>query len=234
MNLKQFQEENPDLWPAVKTWVLEGWGVSEDVEISPFMVAAALEKEATTQDECVREGTSHPSFPVRLRQYAINLAVEEAERLSQDNTSRYRELHPAEFRSDAIAFGGSSVILAVQDFKIIGCLDPAKYEGAEANWPHGWAELIALSNLFDQIDVELPSKAMLEAYIEHFKPGDVETSDDDTLSWDDVEGRITECLHKIDGEALAEVHNTVCPTCPGVRYIGDSMFELADGTTGDV
>ena len=25
MNLQQFQEDNPDLWPAVREWIREGW-----------------------------------------------------------------------------------------------------------------------------------------------------------------------------------------------------------------
>jgi hypothetical protein len=75
VNLNLFQHEHPDLWSAVQEWIREGWGVNDDVEISPLMVAAALEKEAITQDACVAAGESDPSYPVRLRRLAGQLAT---------------------------------------------------------------------------------------------------------------------------------------------------------------
>ena len=117
------------------------------------MVAAALEKEAITQDACVAAGESDPSYPIRLRQLAGRLARTVSESLGP--------LPPDT--------NMPSVILAVRDFHIIGCLDLAHYEGAEADWPHGWAELLD-GPAFDQIDMELLSEEMAQAYIEHFKP----------------------------------------------------------------
>jgi hypothetical protein len=84
MTLNQFRNDEPDLWAAAQEWIGDGWGVCHDVEISALMVAAALEKEALTQDHCVTKGDSDPSFPKRLRQLAIQLAlgsVNEMERL---------------------------------------------------------------------------------------------------------------------------------------------------------
>lgn len=63
-----------------------------------------------------------------------------------------------------------SVIMAFSNFRIVGCLDTAEYQGAEHPYPHGWAELLAQGIRFDQVDVELPSEEMARAYIEHFKP----------------------------------------------------------------
>lgn len=145
MNLQQFQDDNAELWVAVQEWIREGWGCN--VEITPFMVAAALEKEAATQDRCVAEGVSEASYPIHLRQLATRLAMAEIYRLCQPLVT----------------------------------------------------------------------------------PEDKETTEpvqDETLEWDEVENRIVDCLHKIDGEELARIHNSVCPTCPPIRYLGDSIFSL--------
>lgn len=75
MHLEQFAAKNPDLWAAVQEWIREGWGVSDDMEISALMVAAALEKEARTQDECVKSGESAAEYPKRLRLLAVSLAA---------------------------------------------------------------------------------------------------------------------------------------------------------------
>ena len=123
MDLKTFQQENPDLWPAVQEWIGDGWGVHEDIEITPLMVAAALEKEAITQDACVAAGESDPSYPVRLRRLAGQLA-------------RTASMCLAPLPPEPIS---PSVILALSQFQIIGCLDAAEYESAEADWPHGWS-----------------------------------------------------------------------------------------------
>ena len=74
MNLQQLQQQNPNLWPAVQEWIRDGWGVDDSVEITPLMVAAALEKEANFQDGCVAAGDSNASYPIRLRQLAGQLA----------------------------------------------------------------------------------------------------------------------------------------------------------------
>lgn len=44
-----------------------------------------------------------------------------------------------------------------------------------------------------------------------------------TLTWDEIEARIIEGLHKMTGGGLAAIHNRVCSDDP-VVYIGDSMF----------
>lgn len=74
MDLKTFQQENAELWSAVQEWIRDGWGVGDEIEISPLMVAAALEKEAVTQDSCVAARDSDASYPIRLRQLASQLA----------------------------------------------------------------------------------------------------------------------------------------------------------------
>ena len=62
----------------------------------------------------------------------------------------------------------TSVILALSNFGIAGCLDPAQYKGAEHKWPHGWKELTDRGISFDQVDVDLPGEDMAEAYLDHF------------------------------------------------------------------
>ena len=151
MNLQQFQAENPDLWPNVEEWIREGWGVTDSVDITALMVAAALQKEADFQDGCVERGESAASYPIRLRHLAGQLARTASDCLGSPDTDK------------------SGAILAVRNFQIIGCLDPAQYEGAEAEWPHGWAHMMD-GPAFDQIDVELLSEDMAQAYIGHFRP----------------------------------------------------------------
>ncbi len=77
MTLKEFREQNDDLYPAAVEWILDGWGYSGDEEdITPLMFAAALEKEANFQDGYVARGEStDASFPKRLRQLACELAT---------------------------------------------------------------------------------------------------------------------------------------------------------------
>jgi hypothetical protein len=76
MTLKEFREQNDDLYPAAVEWILDGWGYSGDEEdITPLMFAAALEKEANSQDGYVARGESDASFPKRLRQLACELAT---------------------------------------------------------------------------------------------------------------------------------------------------------------
>lgn len=62
------------------------------------------------------------------------------------------------------------VIMAFSNFRIVGCLDPATYEGAECPWPNGWKDLLDRGVAFDLVDVDLPSEEMANAYIERFKP----------------------------------------------------------------
>jgi hypothetical protein len=59
--------------------------------------------------------------------------------------------------------------MALANFQIAGCLDPAEYKGAEYPWPHGWKELLASGIQFDQVDVDLPSDEMAQAYVNHFR-----------------------------------------------------------------
>lgn len=61
--------------------ILDGWGVAEDTDISPAMLATALENEARTQDQCVKDGVSDPSFPTSLRLAAARILLVEHERL---------------------------------------------------------------------------------------------------------------------------------------------------------
>jgi hypothetical protein len=63
-----------------------------------------------------------------------------------------------------------SVILAMSNFQVVGCLDTAVYQGAEHTWPHGWKHLLDQGVSFDQVDAEMPSEEMARAYIERFKP----------------------------------------------------------------
>jgi hypothetical protein len=62
------------------------------------------------------------------------------------------------------------VIMALSNFRIVGCLDPATYKGAEYPWPNGWQDLLDRGVTFDQVDVDLPSKEMASAYIQQFRP----------------------------------------------------------------
>jgi hypothetical protein len=62
------------------------------------------------------------------------------------------------------------VIMALSNFRIVGCLNSATYRGAEHPWPNGWKDLLDRGVTFDQVDVDLPSKEMANAYIERFKP----------------------------------------------------------------
>ena len=62
------------------------------------------------------------------------------------------------------------VILALSNFKIVGCLMSATYEGVDNPWPEGWKELIDAKVTFDQVDVDLPSNSMGSAFINHFSP----------------------------------------------------------------
>ena len=63
----------------------------------------------------------------------------------------------------------TSVIMAFSDCKLVGCLDPAEYEGAEHPSPHGWKELIDRGITFDQVDVDLPSEEMARHFLDHFR-----------------------------------------------------------------
>ena len=63
------QHKTPIYGPPSKSGFGEGWGVSDEMEISALMVAAALEKEARTQDECVKSGESAAEYPKRLRRW---------------------------------------------------------------------------------------------------------------------------------------------------------------------
>lgn len=122
-----------------------------------------------------------------------------------------------------------SVILAVADCQIIGCVDPGKYEGAEAAWPHGWAELLN-GPAFDQVDVELCDEFMVKAFLDHYRPNtaQAEPPKDDTLSWDDVEDHLMEALHTTSGGDLADLYNKICDTRPKIAYDGDSGFRIAE------
>ena len=63
-----------------------------------------------------------------------------------------------------------SVILAIADLQIIGCLVPSLYEGPEYPHPHGWGELLDREITFDQVDVDLLSEEMAQAFIAHYTP----------------------------------------------------------------
>ena len=107
MNLQQFQQEHPDLWPAVQEWIRGGWGVNDDVEITALMVAAALEKEAITQDTCVAAGDSDASYPIRLRQLAGQLAKAASVRLEPSDTVKpkpqsLKDLTDVQFRRTVV------------------------------------------------------------------------------------------------------------------------------------
>ena len=92
MDLKTFQQENAELWSAVQEWIRDGWGVGDEIEISPLMVAAALEKEAVTQDSCVAARDSDASYPIRLRQLASQLARTASIELGQAVERTIRQL----------------------------------------------------------------------------------------------------------------------------------------------
>jgi hypothetical protein len=225
-----FKEEDADLWVAVQEWIMEGWGFSGGpADITPLMAATALEMEARTQDKCVEEKTSDPSFPIRLRQIAVNLAMEVVEQLRETSGIQYRRAFPEQMRDPSDEMG--AVILAIQDNQIIGCLDARTYQGVDAAWPHGWMDTIAKhTNRFDQVDVDLLSAEMAAAMIEHYKPGNIVLAPPGaTLNWDEVEQRIIEELHRIPGNALAEVHNIVCETLPKIRHVSEGTFEVVTG-----
>ena len=85
MTLEHLEKQNTDLFSAAREWITEGWGFEGD--ITPLMIAAALEKEALTQDECVKAGESDASFPVRLRRLAADIASMEVDCLRSKATS---------------------------------------------------------------------------------------------------------------------------------------------------
>lgn len=71
----------PNLTESAAEWVGEGWQVT--VTITPLMLAAALAKEADTQDADAAAGDSHPLYPAHLRQVAATIACLEAARLTE-------------------------------------------------------------------------------------------------------------------------------------------------------
>lgn len=77
--MDELERDNPDLFASAREWIQEGWGYNGD--ISPLMIAAALEKEALTQDKCVVDGDNAVSFPRRLRHLAAAICYNEGKRL---------------------------------------------------------------------------------------------------------------------------------------------------------
>lgn len=62
-----------------------------------------------------------------------------------------------------------AVILAISNFQLVGCLELQWYHSAEAEWPHGWKELLDKNIQFEQVDAEFDAK-MAEDYVAHFNP----------------------------------------------------------------
>ena len=80
--IERLETQNQDLFALARDVILDGWDFSgERADITPVMIAAALEKEALTQDACVAEGTSDKSFPLLLRRLAAEILSIEAVRL---------------------------------------------------------------------------------------------------------------------------------------------------------
>lgn len=69
--MKMLETVNCNLFPSIRAWIAEGWGLQDEAE--PEQLAAALLMEAKTQDECVKRGDSDPSYPVRLRRLAFTI-----------------------------------------------------------------------------------------------------------------------------------------------------------------
>jgi hypothetical protein len=69
--MEKVMSENRDLFPAVYEWIGDGWGL--EGRVFPEQIAAALLMEANTQDQCVRDGDSDQSYPIRLRELAYNI-----------------------------------------------------------------------------------------------------------------------------------------------------------------
>lgn len=63
-----------------------------------------------------------------------------------------------------------TAVIALSQFKIVGCLAKDEYEGMDAPWPHGWKELTDQGIEFDVVDIEMSSDAMLDLYQLHFDP----------------------------------------------------------------
>ena len=83
--LKRLEKQNQDLFALACDVILDGWDFSgERADITPVMIAAALEKEAIPQDACVAEGTSAKSYPPRLRRLAADILSIEAVRLRDE------------------------------------------------------------------------------------------------------------------------------------------------------
>jgi len=55
-----------------REWMFEGWGIpsQSDMGGEPTLIAAAIFNEAKTQDQCVKDGDSHPDYPKALRWFA--------------------------------------------------------------------------------------------------------------------------------------------------------------------
>jgi len=89
----------------------------------------------------------------------------------------------------------SSIIVALSNFKIVGCVDAKDYRGAEHSYPHGWKELTDQGVKFDQVDIDLPSQEMAQAYVNHFNPGEKTVVIKAEVHSDD-------CVYEVDFDAL--------------------------------
>lgn len=66
--------ETDNLVTAALEWIGEGWGFDTAFP-TVEQLAAALLMEATTQDDCVKEGESAHEYPETLRHYAFGLLM---------------------------------------------------------------------------------------------------------------------------------------------------------------
>ena len=61
-------------------------------------------------------------------------------------------------------------VVAFHNCEIIGVVDTAQYEGAEAAHPHGFSHLLAAGIGFDVVDVDFPTEAMATAMVDKYAP----------------------------------------------------------------
>ncbi len=128
--LKRLEAENEDLFECARDVILNGWEYAgEKNDISPLMVAAALEKEAKTQDECVREGVSAASFPVRLRRVAALIASIECSRLRSEAPTDTLDFDDVIDRIELALHHTSGETLAEMHNELCEDEEPIRYNG---------------------------------------------------------------------------------------------------------
>ena len=128
--MERLRKENEDLFEVSVEWILDGWEYSgEREDISPLMIAAALEKEAITQDQCVKEGVSHPSFPVRLRRVAALIASVERSRLRSEAPTDTLDFDDVIDRIELSLHHTSGETLAEMHNELCEDEEPIRYNG---------------------------------------------------------------------------------------------------------